>query len=183
MTLLNVNGRIMKAFLGRRLEDVVEKKEVETEGRTILVTGPLSEAFTKALNESLRKDTNEVTPVVESFTDPRVLAKMFIDEAVTNAKATVNPISVYAFDKKAINDGVIVNAAIAAATAPDLDDFYVIADYTDNPVTPPATEYMTHSKAVILNSALEAIVIKMGGHYIDNNYALKAVFESRVVDK
>lgn len=165
----------MRNFLGRHLEEVFDNsQEVETEGRNIIVTGPLSEAFTQALQLELNKKEGEVTPVVESFTDPKVIAKLLKEEAENKKRGTVNPMTVYAFDRSDINQDTIVEAALTAAQAKDTDDFYVVSDQTKEDKSRPRFEVEYYEKA------LEAIVEKMGGHYIGcNSNKLRLTLESR----
>lgn len=149
-------------FLGKRLEDVIETKEVETEGKTIRIIGPLSAVFTQALNEELKKDPNESIPVLESFTDPQVIAHYLVD-SIKQQVAKPNPITIYAFNKETLNEETVVEASTALSMAENPDDFYVVYDYNHNPVERVPTD---RGAFEYLSNALESIVLRLGGHYV-----------------
>lgn len=73
----------MRQFLGSNLEQVVKKDVVEVEDKgKIEVAGPLSKYFTNLLHEHLAKKhkSDVITPTLESFTDPVVLAQVLIPD-------------------------------------------------------------------------------------------------------
>lgn len=167
----------MRAFLGSHLDAIQQTHEtVETEGKSIKVYGPLSDVYTAALQEELKKEDNLQT-AQESFTDPEVIAKLIINEA-RNAEGTENPLSVYAFNRATLSEKSVIDAALAATQVTDPDDFYVVNDYTRETVKG-NTPMRSTAEITYLEKAMESLVEHLGAHYITEGARLKYIFESR----
>lgn len=168
----------MNKFLGKRLEDLIPVTKVGTnETKVIKVMGPLSNAYTHALNVELCKEeeNDNPQPTVEGFTDPKMISA-YIADVVKNAKGSTNPLNIYVFDDANYNEKTIVEVATIAAIKPDYDDFFVIHNHIGNKgdyVSNTSTKEYTY-----LNHALEAICNKLDIKYITNNDKLKASLES-----
>ena len=150
----------MRQFLGNRLEQFVKTQEVDTSGQTIKVAGPLSDAFTVALNKALKKDPSEdITPVVESFTDPNVVADYLVEQAKSR-KANGNPLTVYAFDRNSLDAEHTIEAT-TLATQTEPEDFYLAELPSANASLESYNKQ--HNRHV---HCLEALVNRLGATYL-----------------
>lgn len=153
----------MRQFLGSNLEQVVKKDVVEVKDKgKIEVAGPLSKYFTNLLHERLAKKhkSDVITPTLESFTDPVVLAQHLLKQA-KERKPNQNPLTVYAFDKTNLTDQQFVEASALGTQVDNVNDYYVVAV----PALEPSMESINTTSNKRKLHSLEALVIKLGGHY------------------
>lgn len=153
----------MRQFLGSNLEQVVKKDVVEVEDKgKIEVAGPLSKYFTNLLHERLAKKhkSDVITPTLESFTDPVVLAQHLLEQ-VKERRPNQNPLTVYAFDKTNLTDQQFVEASALGTQVDNVNDYYVVAV----PALEPSMESINTTSNKRKLHSLEALVIKLGGHY------------------
>ena len=153
----------MRQFLGSNLEQVVKKDVVEVEDKgKIEVAGPLSKYFTNLLHERLAKKhkSDVITPTLESFTDPAVLAQHLLEQA-KERRPNQNPLTVYAFDKTNLTDQQFVEASALGTQVDSVNDYYVVAV----PSLEPSMESINTTSNKRKLHSLEALVIKLGGHY------------------
>lgn len=153
----------MRQFLGSNLEQVVKKDVVEVEDKgKIEVAGPLSKYFTNLLHERLAKKhkSDVITPTLESFTDPVVLAQHLLEQA-KERRPNQNPLTVYAFDKTNLTDQQFVEASALGTQVDNVNNYYVVAV----PALEPSMESINTTSNKRKLHSLEALVIKLGGHY------------------
>lgn len=153
----------MRQFLGSNLEQVVKKDVVEVEDKgKIEVAGPLSKYFTNLLHERLAKKhkSDVITPTLESFTDPVVLAQHLLEQA-KERRPNQNPLTVYAFDKTNLTDQQFVEASALGTQVDNVNDYYVVAV----PALEPSMESINTTSNKRKLHSLEALVIKLGGRY------------------
>ena len=161
----------MRNFLGTRLESILKEKEVLEEGTRIKVVGPLSNVFTEALNEQLARKENEVVPVVESFTDPVVIAEYLKSK---QPKAKPANVTVYAYSDSNITDRDFVDVSAAIATADSPEEVIVCG------VDCPAEGVASHRQA-IMREAFEKMVAALGAKHCRSGNGLVAAIESHRV--
>lgn len=166
----------MQQFLGKRLEALGTPQEVKHEEKEIRITGPLSEVFTQALNEHLKKDTviDVEKPAVsqESFTDPAVVAEYLKTQQDDHRPG---PTTLYAFDKAGLDERTFVDAALAVANTPEDETLIIVAE----DVAPRQQTLNERLRTETYATALESLVQQRGGHFVHSPQALADVLFRR----
>lgn len=178
----------MREFLGKYLQaampDEDNENEVEVNGQTVKVVGPLSDAFTEALNEELKKDRDngddDPVPVLESFTDPAMVAQ-YIVQRINNQSTKANPLVLYTFDRNHLDEKVIVDAAKQMATGKR--EIIVVMDYTGDKAVSSSDRTQSPGEYKYLESALESIVEALGGTVVHTGTQLTTAIESFYSDE
>lgn len=117
--------------LRMQLQDVVDvpKKEVEVNGRPVSFMGTLSDTFAAALNNALARDESDSVPVVESFTDPEVIAQ-YVAERVKHSTSK-KPLMLYGVRTDEIDESTIAKAAVTCVDNRDYE-FIMVYDHSGN---------------------------------------------------
>lgn len=168
----------MLKFLGQRIQSLGETQTVEHEEKSIKITGPLSEVFTRALNECLKKDpltAEDLNVSTESFTDPEVIAEYLKDKA--EHRGQVGPTTLYAFDKVGMDERTFIDAALAVANTPEEETLVVVAEECES--SRPHRSITERLQSDEYMTALESLVKQRQGHFVTSASQLRQVFKGQ----
>lgn len=173
-------------LLRRAFEAHIEEKD---DKKTISISGPLSEVYTKALqvaycktdpilNEPMVADLKDPKPAMETAAQDAQLLGKFI-ETITGASVNQSggqTASIYAVSRQGLDETEYVKVAEAATKAED--NFILVVDATQpSPVTPVSSAPV--EKVVNLETALENLVSALGGRFFTVDEAYSAYEEHK----